>query len=227
MRNCLVIGDTQIPFHNPGALDFCVRIKKEYKIADVDVYHVGDETDQYFGGMYKKDPNGAHSALSEMHASIEELKRWYKAFPEVKLALSNHGTRWLRKATEAEIPSQMLRKYEEVIQAPPGWRWKKDWKSNTKRPFIVEHGDDYGGQYPHAMAAINNGCSTVIGHTHTVAGTYFIKTRGLDIWGAATGCLIDFEQYAFNYARGSRRRPQLGVIVILDDGKNPVWVPME
>lgn len=222
----LVISDEQIPFHHQHGLAFCKYVQKQYRIPKENILHVGDETDGYFGGMWPKDPNGKFSAITELEASIDQLKLRYEAFPEMRLAISNHGTRWLRKATAAEIPSIMLRRYEEVIQAPAGWRWAKHWKIPCKYPFILEHGDAHGGQMPHMQAAMINGMSTVIGHHHTIAGIEFVKTHGYNVWGMCVGSLIDFEQYAFHYARDAKKKPQIGVGVILDEGRTPIWNPL-
>lgn len=111
--------------------------------------------------------------------------------------------------------------------AKPGWEWKKHWKVETKHPFIVEHGDDWGGHLPHKNAALHNGMSTVMGHHHALAGVHHLKTNGLRVWGMVTGSLIDFETHAFDYARNARFKPVLGVGIVFNSGKNPVWIPME
>ena len=223
----LIISDLQIPFHHPKALEHAKYLKRHHKIPDDRVFCVGDETDQLFGGMWKKNPNETHSAISELQSSVLYLKEWYAAFPQMKLAISNHGTRWLRKATEAEIPSQMLRRYEEVIQAPDRWMWKKHWLIERKYPYIVEHGDHHGGQLPHLQAAMANGISTIIGHHHTIAGVEYFKTNGMDVWGACSGSLIDFEQLAFEYARNAKKKPQIGCSIIVNNGRIPIWVPLD
>lgn len=226
-ENYLIFSDWQEPFGAEKAVQFGLYLKRHFKIKDENVYNVGDETDQYFGGMWKKSPDAKHTPNSELADTLERLHAWYAAFPQMKLCISNHGTRWMRKAAEAEIPSQMLRRYEEVIQAPKGWVWKKHWRVNAKKPFMVEHGDDWGGPMPHLNAAIHNGLSTAMGHHHSKAGIEHIKTNGMEVWGMVTGSLIDFEQYAFDYARNAKFKPKLGSGVVLDGGKMPIWVPYE
>lgn len=223
----MFVSDLQIPFEAKRALDFASYVKRHFKIPDEGCFNVGDETDQYFASMYKKSPEARHTPNSELGESIQKLKEWQVRFPQMKFALSNHGQRWLRKATEAEIPSQMLRRYEDIIGAPPGWRWAKHWRINTKRPMLVEHGDDWGGQFPHVAAALHNGCSTIIGHHHAKAGVEHIRTSGLKIFGMVTGCLIDWNQYAFEYSRGAKFKPQIGLGVVIDNGALPIWLPME
>lgn len=177
--------------------------------------------------MWKKSPEMEHTPNSELKVARDKLRKWYIAFPKMKLAISNHGTRYWRKALEAEIPSQMMRRYEEVIASPPGWQWQKRWKIDTKYPMLVEHGDDWGGQYPHKIACLHNGCNTIMGHHHSLAGIEHIKTANQRMWGMVTGSLIDFEQYAFDYARSYKVKPLIGCGVVVDHGKTPIWYPLE
>lgn len=225
--NYLAISDLQVPFEHQDALKFCQYLVKHFKIPSQNIYNVGDETDQYFGGLWKKSPEAKHTPNTEIADSIRTLKRWYKAFPEMKLALSNHGTRWWRKAVDAEIPSQLLRRYEDIIQAPEGWTWKKRFiVKAAKKPFMIEHGDDWGGAHPHIQAAMHNGISVILGHHHSKAGTRFIKTANLDIWANISGSLIDFDQYAFQYARSAKLKPLIGCTVVVDGGNNALWIPL-
>lgn len=223
-----MISDLQIPFQAEKALPFAYSIKKHYGIPDENVLNVGDETDCLHGGMYKKDPNGVYSPTTELKATRETLKEWYSVFPLMKLCISNHGLRWLRKATDAEIPSQLLRSYEEVIQAPPGWKWKQEWTfKDLKHPFRMIHGVGYSGKDGHRNAAIDGGMSTVMGHLHSHAGINYLRTSNQKIWGFNVGSLIDVEAYAFSYGKEARSKPCLGLGVIFNSGAMPVWVPYE
>lgn len=222
----LIIPDLQIPFQHEHSLQFCIHIAKHYGIPKENILNVGDEVDQYYGGLWPKDPNATHTHSSEIVESREILRQWYEAFPIMRLADSNHGSRWKRKATKAEIPAMMMRDYREVLQAPPGWTWEKKLKVNCKHPFLIEHGDRYGGNTPHLLAAMHNGMSTAIGHHHTIAGVEYRETDGFGIWAMATGSLIDFEQYAFEYAKDGRFKPQIGVGVVLDEGAQAQWIPL-
>jgi len=223
----LLISDLQIPYEHPYALIFCQKLVKHFKIPKENILNLGDETDQYWGSLYKKSINASHTAQQELDDSIRLLKDWYKAFPHMKLCESNHGIRWKRKVLDADIPEQMMRDYKHVIQAPQGWHWAKYWKIKSKFPFMIEHGDDWGGQTPHIQAAIHNGISTAIGHHHSRAGIHFIKTSQQSLWGAVGGCLIDFEAYAFDYARKSKFKPCIGTLVVVDDGARCMFIPIE
>lgn len=235
MSRYLIISDTQIPFEadarsdgGSGALDFCYDLKRGYKIADENCYHVGDETDQYFGSLYKRDPSHDMSAIREIEMTLERLRRWYKKFPQMKLAISNHGLRWVRKAIDAEIPSQLLRKYEDIIGAPRGWKWKQEWIIKSKSPFRIIHGMGYSGQKGHINAAMDAGMSTAIGHLHSHAAINYLSTQGRSsdiLWAMNTGCLIDNDSFAFQYGKYSRNKPCLGAAVVIDDGRRPIWHP--
>lgn len=230
----LIVSDEQIPFHHSKGIEFLRYCKNHFKIPDENCLHVGDELDQFWGGLYKQSADALHTPTSEIKESIDAMKERYALFPKMRVAISNHGTRWARKAFEIGIPQMLMRKYRDVIEAPDTWHWAKKWLVRTKHPFIVEHGDRFGGQYPHVAAAIDNGLSTVIGHHHSIAGVHHIRTQdyhpefkaGFDIWGAASGCLIDFNAYAFEYAHAARKKPKLGIVIVLDSGAFPIWVPM-
>jgi len=223
----MVISDAHLPTEHKDALPFCEMVKKDFGIPDENMVCIGDITDQYFGGMWKKSPDARSHARLEVESTVDKLKMWYSAFPKMRCCIGNHDNRWWRKALDAEIPSQLLRGYREVIQAPRGWKFDRFFKVKTKGGLILfEHGDNYGGMVPHRIAAMNNGINTVIGHHHTKAGVEHVKTRGMSIWGMSVGCLIDFDQYAFDYARKAKELPVLGVGLILNEGRTPLFLPM-
>jgi hypothetical protein len=61
--NYLIISDLQIPFEHNDALKFCFHLKHHYKIPDENILNVGDELDQYWGGLWDKSPEAAHTVL--------------------------------------------------------------------------------------------------------------------------------------------------------------------
>lgn len=224
----LVISDLQAPFEHEKALEFCYRLKKHYKIPDENVLNVGDETDSYHGGRWPKDPDGRFSAVGELGATREKMRLWGDRFPKMKLAISNHGLRWVRKAAGAEIPTELLRSYQEIFQMPEKWVWKPEWRfENLKSPFRMIHGMGYSGVQGHRNAAIDAGISTVIGHLHSHAAISYIRTGTQKIWGFNTGCLINPEDYAFSYGKEARLKPCLGAGLIFDSGRTPMWIPLD
>jgi hypothetical protein len=222
----LIVSDLQIPFEARYALKFCLAVQKDFNIPPENIYCVGDEVDQYFGSLYQKSVDGHYTAAQEIKASHQKLKAWYKAFPSMKIATSNHGMRWAKKAAAAEIPSQMLKTYQEVLEAPKGWVWKDSWVINAGlRKIKLIHGLGYGGMYAYRTAPLDQGMSTVFGHLHANAGIAHINTASQKIYGMNVGCLIDTEAYAFNYGKDNRFKPWLGCGVIVDDGLTPMLIP--
>jgi hypothetical protein len=196
----LIISDLQIPFEADKALEFCLSVKKEYNVPSTNIINVGDELDQYFGSQYGKDPSVNFSAAEEINISKKKLRAWYRAFPKMRLCVSNHGLRWLKKATDAEIPSQLLRPYKEIIEAPDGWTWKDEILIKSKYPWRIIHGMGFSGQQGARNAATDAGMSTVIGHLHSHAGIAFINNQGMNktLWAMNVGCLIDPESCGLN-----------------------------
>jgi UDP-2,3-diacylglucosamine pyrophosphatase LpxH len=227
LGRCLFISDLQIPFEAENALEFCLAVVKDFRIPLDNIYNVGDEVDQYFGSQYGKSVNGNLTAKGELDITRDKMAAWYKAFPDMKLAISNHGMRWARKAFEAEIPSQMLIPYQKLINAPRSWKWRDKWEIASKHPMTMIHGMGYSGQNGHRNAAIDAGMSVVMGHLHANAGISYIKTEHQRFWGFNTGCLIDEDAIAFEYGKYNRNKPVLGVGVVVDDGLTPIFVPYE
>lgn len=224
----LVVPDLQAPFHARGALEFCERVRREFGIPKENVLLTGDEVDNFHGkGLDKaRDPDAEHTPKQELVAAVEEMKRWYAMYPNVRVAISNHGTRYERRAAEAEISSQWMRLYREVIGAPDGWVWKSRWLiPATKHPFLLEHGHE--GASRTEAKVLENGYSTVHGHFTKMQIVRVTNHLGRSLWGFCAAALIDFETYAFRYAKKYPRRADNGVGVILDGGKIPLWVPKD
>lgn len=224
----LFIGDPHIPFEARHALKFCRAVQREFKIPAENIYCTGDEVDQYFGSAYLKDPDAIHTATSELRISREKIREWGKAFPHMKLCISNHGLRWAKRASEAQLPSQMIRPYQEIIMAPETWKWAYEWNISAARAKIkMLHGMGYSGVNGHRNAAIDNGCNTVIGHLHASGGVAHVATANQKIWALNAACLVDVSAYVFNYGRESRNKPTLGIGVVVDGGMTPIFVPYE
>jgi hypothetical protein len=93
--------------------------------------------------------------------------------------------------------------------------------------FLVLHGDGYSGHNGHKECARDNMMNVVIGHLHSHAGVNHVTTTAGKVWAVNGGCLIDVSQYCFDYAKHSRFKPTLGVTVVLDGGRVPIWIPLE
>lgn len=228
MDRALFISDTQIPFEAEGALPFIKAVKKEFRIGSNAIFHVGDEVDCYFGGNWEKDPDAYHTPTSELTEARNKLRQWYRAFPHMKIAISNHGLRWARKASSAGIPSQLMRAYHDILEAPKGWHWREHWHIKMARTKVhLFHGMGYGGVHAYRQAAIDKGCNVVFGHLHANAGIAHIVTDSSERWGMNVGCLVDEKAYCFRYGRDFKFKPWLGVGVVVDGGLTPLLIPYE
>lgn len=217
-NNVLAVSDMQIPFHHPDTFDFLDVVHKRFAINKV--VSIGDSVDFCGISDYGSDPDGM-SAGDEYKRSLKYLREFYQIFPEGVEVESNHNSRVFRKAFSSGLPKSMVRSYEEIMQMPKGWRMVE---SIDIDGIHYEHGDAHGGQYAARNAAIINRRSTVIGHHHSFAGIHYISNNDEMIWGFNVGCLIDFEAYAFHYAKKSKFKPTLGTGVIIKGV--PHFVPL-
>ncbi len=225
--NYLFISDTQIPFEHENALKFCKYLERHYKIPKENIYHVGDEVDNLHGSMYPKDPDGIHSPSSEIGAAKEKLKEWIAAFPHLKIATSNHGLRWAKKASAAEIPSQLMRAYQDVLGIPDTWRYQEKWIiEGSRKKMLMSHGVDLSGKTPYRTAAELSSISRIFGHLHSVPGICYVETMDKSIWSMCVGSLIDKESYAFKYDKANKFQPVLGCGVVCAGGAMPIWIPL-
>ncbi len=226
----LIISDTQAPYEAPAALQFARAVAKEFGV-DIKtpgrVYHVGDEVDFQNFSRFLRSPEIPHTPNQEIEAVRASLREWYAAFPHVRLCQSNHGDRILRRAAEVGLPTQLLRAHRDVLEAPAGWEWAREWNvAASAQPFLVEHGH-HGGQSTAAarQRPAMNGMSTTWGHMHAQAGVWHVRTHRQEVWGMCVGSLIDREAVAFEYGRPNTWQPWLGVGVVLDGGRVPLLVP--
>jgi len=221
--NVLVIGDTHIPFEHRHYLDFCLETKKKYNCSLI--YHIGDVADFHAISQYSHNPDG-FSPYDELEVAVERLKPWYKAFPKVEgICIGNHDERLQKTAWKYGLSEKLFKGIDKILEFPTGWKsYKLDFYIYGVRIF---HGMGYSGKYAHSNASVENQQSIVMGHLHTNAGVMWSASEHNLIFGLAVGCGIDRNTYAFRYGRDFRRKPILGCGVILDDGRNGVFVPME
>ncbi len=222
--NALCISDLQCPAEHRDALEFVKHVDNvwfphELKLTRT-VVNMGDEVDQHTLGKWDANPNG-RSAGDEYKEAKLRLSYWFDAFPKTFVCMSNHTYRAWKSAHRAGIPKEFMKSIGEAYEAPPGWQWRDKWISHN---VTFEHGENVSGITAALNAAMQNQMSTVIGHQHSHGGvTYRASSTDL-IYGMNTGCLIDVDQYNFDYGKNMRVKPTLGMGVI----KNgvPYFIPM-
>jgi len=219
-QKILVIPDTQFPFHHKDTFKFLAAVKKKYK--PTRVVHIGDLTDSYCLTNYVRDPD-AISANDEIKQMIECNKKIAKMFPKVDILTSNHDLRLQRAAVRAGIPRHFLKDYHEWMGLPKTWKFHDELIIDD---IMFTHGMESGagGQAAALNRVKHYGRSCVSGHLHTQACVEYLATREKLLFGVQTGCLIDREALAFNYAKTNLKKPILSAAFI--DKGIPFIIPM-
>lgn len=215
----LLFGDLHLPYHREGAIEFLEAVKEKYK--PTKIICTGDEVDNHAMGFHDTDPDnlGAGDELSE---AIKYLKRLYKLFPEVDLVDSNHGSMVFRKAKVSGIPLKYIRSMREILEAPEGWKWHKDYlyRMNNGQDLFVTH----GLKKDTAKLSEQYGCCVAQGHYHEDSMIRYSSSPRQLIWGCSVGCLIDDDCLAMEYNKTNMKRPILSCVIVING--IPQIIPM-
>jgi hypothetical protein len=209
----LVIGDLHTPFDLDAYLDHCIETYNSFNCNRV--VFIGDIIDNHYSSFHEQDPDGM-GAGQELDYAISRVKRWYEAFPNAEVTVGNHDRIVMRKAFSGGVPKQWIKSYNEVL-GTPNWKW-------VDRVVID------GVQYIHGEAGTaRTKCradmqSTVQGHLHTQMYCETYVGANFRVFGMQVGCGIDFEQYAFAYAKRGKK-PAIGCAVVVN-GEYGFNVPM-
>lgn len=218
-KRIFVISDMHIPYAHPDALQFFKAIKKKYKPDQV--VCVGDEVDKHAMSFHDSDPD-LLSAGDELELAIEMLTPIYKLFPKMEIVESNHGSMAYRKGKHHGIPRKYLRDYDEVLEAPKGWKWHDNLtlKLPNGQLLFITHGVRKDG----LKLAQQMGCNVVQGHYHTEFNIKYASSPAQLYWSMQVGCLIDDKSLAFHYNKTTAIRPIIGCGIIIDG--LPILLPM-
>lgn len=152
-----------------------------------------------------------------MEKSDKILKRWFKAFPELKLTRGNHDCLVDRKAKTIGLPRRCFRPYRETWGFPD--KWEDDFHF-TIDGVIYTHGTGINGRMAHLNLAIANRRSTVIGHLHSFAGIEFTASPIDCIFGMNVGSGIHSKSLAFAYGKDFKHKPIVSCGVVYH-GEDP------
>lgn len=220
MKNVTVLAvpDLHMPFHHKSALKFLAAVYKKYKPNEV--INLGDLEDWHSISMHDHDPDGLSPGM-ELKSLRDAIRPLIKMFPKMKICTSNHGSLPLRRAFKFGMPSELIKSYKDIIEAPKGWEIADSWEVDG---IVYEHGEAFSGQQGAIKSANANMQSTVIGHIHAFAGIQYSANQKHLIFGFNVGCLIDKSLYAFAYGKKIKAKPILGCGII----KNgiPTFIPM-
>ncbi len=214
-KRVLVIGDTHEPFTHPDYLQHCIDTYKRFDCNHV--VHIGDLGD--FAGItfHETNPDGL-GVIEEMSLMKNKIKKWNEAFPKVTVLIGNHCRRIARKMVGAGIPSMWIPSYP-TIYGTKGWKYTD---SVIVDGVLYEHGEAGTAR----TRCLHNQMPTVQGHLHTQAFVEYFKgkSKNKDLFAMQVGTGIDFNSYAFNYAKRGKQ-PQLSCGVVLE-GKEAFVIPM-
>ncbi len=219
-NNVGIIGDTHAPFTHPDYLNFCEETFGRFGCNRI--VHIGDEVDNCALSYWETNID-ADGAKTEAEKAQEELNKWYKVFPEVTVLVGNHSALPFRKAQTAGIPRKFVKAYEEIWEAPKGWKWELSTEIDHVK---YTHGTGSSGQNGAINRAIRSRQSTVIGHIHAYGGVKYHASENDLIFGLNVGCGISTQAYAFEYGKDFPNKPTLGCGVVLD-GKIGLFIPMD
>lgn len=214
----LVLSDMHHPYSHPDTVPFLKAIKKKYK--PTEVICIGDEVDFHDTSFHDSDPD-LDSAGVELDKAIKSLKPIYEMFPKCTVVESNHGSMVMRKALVGKIPRKAIKSYNDILDAPKGWKWVFDITVNTPMgPVYFCHGKSSA---PGRLAS-QYGMSCVQGHYHEKAQISYISTPSKLMFDAHTGCLANDKSLALGYNKINAKRPIVSILII--DNGIPQLIPM-
>jgi hypothetical protein len=214
-----VISDMHIPYHHVDLIPFLKAVKKHLKPDKV--VCTGDEIDFHSMSFHDKDPE-LFSPSMELEEAKDYLKNVFKIFPEVDVLESNHGSLVYRKGKFHGIPRSVLKSYNDVLEAPVGWKWHNE--------LIVPLAGGSSCYFTHGKSANglklsqNMGMCVVQGHFHSKFDIQYWANPNALYWAMTVGCMIDDSSLAFAYNKSTLQRPLIGCGIILDG--QPKLLPM-
>jgi hypothetical protein len=223
----LFLGDIHLPYEHKDYLEFSsacwAKYSKPYDKKRKLVFSVGDITDQHpFSPKYKPHPDGM-SQKEEIISVRAKIMEWGRIFPYILICEGNHDGRFLN----GKMTTLAIRDIRDVFMFPDGWQYQESYDVTSGGIFIhTRHGEGRGGLFPHLAIAKDLLCCVVTGHCHTVGGVAYHRGAGPGnlIWGAATGCGVDQEEYAFVYSHKQTKKFMLGLVIV--EMGVPRFIPM-
>lgn len=210
--NVLFIGDLHAPFILDGYLDFNIELQKKYNCGTI--IFAGDIIDSHSWSFHEHNVDGM-SVRDELTAATNQLKQWYKAFPEATVLFGNHDLLISRKASAYGLSQVFLKYFGDIIEAPKTWNFVHElYKDNV----LYIHGSQ--GNAIDRATSIRH--SVAQGHLHSQAFVQWSVSQIDSIFGLQVGCGLDRKAYAFEYAKDMPKKPIISSGVILERGRLPI-----
>ena len=218
-----VIGDIHTPFDHPSYLTFLQDTFKAFGVGRK--VFIGDLFDHYSYSRFTKKPL-AMNPKQEKEMAMERISRYCEAFPKADVILGNHDTRYIERAEEFGIDSEIIKGFKDIYHLPKGWNIYDEYENCLIIDDVLYiHGSAYNGQHGAKQAAFNEQMSVVMGHGHSFAGVFPIANKRKLMFGMNVGCGIDIGAYAFAYNKKDKFRPLLGCGIVFSSNY-AIWVPM-
>lgn len=211
-----VIPDLHIPGHMKNSLEFIQDSFSDHKVTDV--ICIGDIVDHHYISFFIPETD-ALNPEEEAKAARKELKRWAKAFKNMKLCIGNHDALPKRLAKSMGMPNLFLKSLNQVYGLPASWQWKPRWDIGN---VIYEHGLGSNGMYGAKNSALKLGSSYVQGHTHAHGAVFDLPQVRHRMAAMNVGALIDRDKYSARYGKGIYKVPMslgCGIVYAHDEMK--------
>lgn len=215
----LFLSDLHIPHHTPYLIPYLKLVKKTFKPDKI--ISLGDEVELNSVSFHEKNPDlpGPGDELKMIHQTIKLL---YDIFPEVDVVESNHGSLYYRRAAASMLPKHVIKSYQEILNAPRGWKWHNDMTvyASDGNPIYVCHGQSSDV----LRNSKNKSMNYIQGHHHSKFEIrYWANSLNL-YWGVTSGCMIDYKSLAFEYGRLMLDKPIIGCTIVING--HPRLIPL-
>jgi predicted phosphodiesterase len=202
-NDILVIGDIHEPVAHPAYRQFCLDVYKRQHCNQV--VFIGDILDWHGISYHVRHP-AAPGVKDEYMLAMQQVQKWYSAFPNAHVCIGNHDERPMRLAENMGIPGSMLKNYAEVWNTP-SWKWVFDYKLDDVYYF---HGTGRSGMFPAFNVMKDMGMSVCMGHVHSVGGIRWAMSPLDRRFGLDTSCGVDDRTYAMAYSKHNKKKSVLG-----------------
>lgn len=214
----LIISDLHAPVYHRDTVDFLDAVNRRFKPQRVKL--TGDEINWESLSYHEKNPD-LPGASDELKASRKALRPIFDMFPKADVMESNHGSLPFRKAQTAGMPSEILKGYREILEAPKGWNWHLHHTFETRigKVFMTHGKSSAVDKLSKSMAM-----SCIQGHYHSKAYiSYWASPVGL-FFDMNVGCLADDTHLAMKYGWNSVHKSIIGCGILING--RPQLVPM-
>ena len=222
-KSILVIPDLHCPVMHQDAFKFIKWLRDEY--GPDKVVCLGDELDYHCLSFHDNSIDNPYTESSEFEEGKRYWSNMYDMFDEVDILTSNHGSMVYRKAASCRIPRNHLRTYEDVLEAPSGYKWYDNLiLQSSDGQYINFH---HGNMAPADILTKSQRSSInqVQGHHHNKFEIRYWGNVRSTFYGMTCGCLIDDDKFAFDYNKNNIPRPILGAGIIYEGVPN--LIPMQ